>query len=450
MVCRKFYYNLVIRILLIAFWCLLLFGTIFFYPNISLIAIFFLVFLFQVLELIRYLNKTNRKLEDFFVAHLSGEVTTQFIKSKKEEEFFQLYQYFEEINTRLENIRVENEIRNNYFKIIVDHAAVGLISFTPDGKVEFFNDAAKRLFGVHVVKHLSKLNQFKEGLCDHLINLSSNQPELIPIIINGELRQLATRKVQFVTEDKTIHLVSIQNIKPELEQKEVESWQRLIRVLTHEIMNSITPITSLVSSMIRLFRDKETGSPKKPSELTEQMVEKTLKGLDLVEGRGNGLVQFVNNYREITKLPKPNFQVVNVKEMLDQVVLFMEANLAGKNIRMIVDCHPSVIFQADLVLIQQVLINLVKNAIEAFGDTPEPLVRLRGQSIQDQTIIEIEDNGKGIPPEVLEDIFVPFFTTKEKGSGIGLSLSRQIVRLHGGSLDAQSTPGLRTVFTIKI
>jgi nitrogen fixation/metabolism regulation signal transduction histidine kinase len=450
MVCRRFYYNLIVRVILIGIVSLVLGLTVFLYPNVSVIIILTSGFIALLYNLVHYLNTINRKLENFFVAHLSGEVTTTFTKTLKKDEFGSLYDYFEQINERLEKARLDNEIRNNYFKTLVDHAAVGLISFTPDGEVEFFNDAAKRIFGVYVVRHLNKLDQFKEGLGDHLLHLESSQTELVPIIINGELIQLATKKVHFKTGDKLLHLVSLQNIKPELEQKEVESWQRLIRVLTHEIMNSITPITSLVGTLLSMFRDKGTGRIVGPEELTKQSIEKTVKGLDLVAGRGSGLVEFVQNYREVTRLPKPQFQVLNVKDLLQKIKLLYEDDVADKNIRLIVDCHPSLFLQADGHLLEQVLINLVKNAIEAFDETPDPVIKLTGQSIQDSILIEVEDNGKGIPPGVLEDIFVPFFTTKETGSGIGLSLSRQIIRQHGGSLDAQSFPGEKTVFSIKI
>jgi two-component system, NtrC family, nitrogen regulation sensor histidine kinase NtrY len=450
MVSRNYYYFLIIRISFIAISSLLLFLAIFYFPNISLIIIIAGFFLYQVISLIRYLNKINTKLEDFFVAHLSGEVTTNFNRNERKDEFAGMYDYFNRLNHNLESARVRNEIQNNYFKTLVDHAAVGLISFTSDGIVEFFNDAAKRIFNVHVVNDLRKLDRFKEGLSDHLLHQASHHTDVIPIIIKGELIQLAIRKVLFKTDEKTIHLVSLQNIKPELEQKEIESWQRLIRVLTHEIMNSITPITSLVSSLTRMFRNKETGIVKTPDEISQQNIMKTLKGLDIVEGRGNGLVQFVQNYREVTRLPKPMFEVVNVKDLLHKIALLFDFQVAEAKIDLQVECHPSLLLQADGKLLEQVIINLVKNAIEAFSDHPSPKIRLSGQSQMDHVIIEVEDNGQGIPDSVLEDIFVPFFTTKEKGSGIGLSLSRQIIRLHGGSLDIQSSREGKTVFVIKI
>ncbi len=450
MVSRRYYHFLILRILLIALSCLLLFFCVFALPNISLIIIVFLAFLGQVMALIRYLNKVNRKLEDFFIAHLSGEVTTSFIRNKKKDEFSEMYDYFEKLNQNLESSRVRYEIQNNYFKTLVDHAAVGLISFTSDGKIEFFNDATRRIFQVHVMKTLDKLDCYKEGLSNHLIHQETNQTDVIPVVIKGELIQMAIRKVIFKTEEKTIHLVSIQNIKPELEQKEIESWQQLIRVLTHEITNSITPIVSNVSSIISLYKDKKTGMMKSTEYLSPGIIKKTLKGLELIGNRSDGLVQFIANYREVTRLPKPKFSLINARELLGRVLMLFEVQGREKNIRMVVDCHPNLLFHADKVLLEQVLINLVKNAAEACSEVASPRIILRAQSQQERLIIEVEDNGNGIPAEVVDDIFVPFFTTKAEGSGIGLSLSRQIIRLHGGSLDLQISGEGKTVFVIKI
>jgi signal transduction histidine kinase len=251
------------------------------------------------------------------------------------------------------------------------------------------------------------------------------------------------------TADRTLHLVSFQNIQPELDEKELESWQKLIRVLTHEIMNSMTPINTLVTTITRIYRNKETGELKKPEELQTPMIEKTVKGLDLIESRGQGLIHFVQNYRDVTRLPKPDFKVLNVRDMFQGIKLMFDEQLMQNGVTLTIDCHPSLYINADGKLLEQVIINLVKNAIEAFEDAPDPAITMSAQSNNNQIIMEIADNGKGIPPDMLENIFVPFFTTKEKGSGIGLSLSRQIIRLHGGTMNVQSEPFSRTVFTIK-
>jgi two-component system nitrogen regulation sensor histidine kinase NtrY len=446
MVYRKFYYILTIRILLIAVTALAFFFFVFGYPNYSLLIILGILFLLQIFLLLRYIGRINRKLENFFLIYLSGEVMTSGTRNRKADEFGPMHEYFNQINRKLEKLRLENEVRNSYFKTIVDQTAVGLISFNPEGNVEFINEAARRIFGIHVLRNLQKLDNVKDGFAEMLLKMKSNEQKLVSIIINGEMIQLATKKVMLKAADRTL---SFQNIQPELDEKELESWQKLIRVLTHEIMNSMTPINTLVTTITRLYRNKDTGEIKKPGEILTPMIEKTIKGLDLIESRGQGLIHFVQNYRDVTRLPKPDFKVLNVRDMFQGIKLMFDEQLMQNGIRLDIDCHPSLYINADGKLLEQVIINLVKNAIEAFEDAPDPAITMSAQSNNNQIIMEIADNGKGIPPDMLENIFVPFFTTKEKGSGIGLSLSRQIIRLHGGTMNVQSEPFSRTVFTIK-
>ena len=449
MVSRKYLFNVIIRLAVVSVTCFFLCLSFLLYPNYSVIIILSGLFIIQIISLIKYLNSINKKLENFFLFYLSGEVTSSNVRRDKKDEFSSLYHYFDQINDKLEQARLRNEVQNNYFKTIVDETAVGLISFKTDGSVELFNEAAKKIFGIQVLRNLKKLNNIKDGFSDMLINLESNDRKLISLIHEGELIQLATKKVKFRTMNEELHLVSFQNIKPELDEKEIESWQRLIRVLTHEIMNSMTPIVTLIGTIGKKLRRKNQKELIKPKEVTSEIVQKTVKGLDLIDSRGKGLIHFVQNYRSITRLPKPEFQVVNVKELFQRVTQLFEMELEGTGIELKITSHPSLFMNADGKLLEQVLINLVKNAAEAMDDVENPVIELAANSAQDQMIVKVTDNGKGIPAELIEDVFVPFFTTKQKGSGIGLSLSRQIIRLHGGSMTVQSTPG-STVFTMKI
>lgn len=450
MVCRKYYLQLTIRVLFLALSCLLFFFIIFRIDNISLAILAGALVIFSIAGLVRYLNKINHKLENFFLAHLSGEATASWVSSRKNDEFSRLFGYFNQINANLEKVRIDTEIRNNYFKTIVDQTSIGLLSFTGDGNVEFINDAAKRIFKVFVVGNLKKLDVFREGFSSYLLNLEPQKLELTSVVVDGETVQLSIKKVDLKAGEKRMHLISLQNIKAELDQKEMESWQKLIRVLTHEIMNSITPITSLVNTISRIYKNRETGQIIKPEEVTYQAIEKTVKGLEIVEGRGAGLVQFVNNYRDLTKLSNPHLLDVNVRDLLQDTQLLFVDQLREQQIQVQLSCHRSIHIQADRKLLDQVLINLFKNAMEACAGKADGIIKISAHSTADKTIIEVEDNGHGIPPVVAENMFVPFFTTKEKGSGIGLSLSRQIIRMHGGSLDFYSIPGEKTIFTIKI
>lgn len=449
MVSRRFYLNISARIILMMVTCLLFGLAVFRLPNPSVLTLLGLLIPLQAYLLIRYLNSINHKLEQFFIMHLSGDVTTSFSATGRKDEFEDLYSYFRKINDKLETSRVESEIRNNYFKTIVDHTSTGLISFTMEGRVELFNDAARKIFRINVLRSLDKLDRFKEGFSDTLKAIKPGENQLINLIIDDDLVRLSTRKAIFRTGNIDLHLVSFQNIKSELEQQEIESWQKLIRVLTHEIMNSITPIITLVATLTRIFRHKDSGKIKSIGELTEQNLEKTMRGLDIIENRGNGLVHFVRNYRSVAILPKPEFQILNLRDMFTRIKELHEEILAEKKISVSIECPQSLHIQADGKLIDQVLINLFKNAIEAVNGIPAPKIRMSAQNTDNQTVIEVEDNGAGITDYAMQHIFVPFFTTKEGGSGIGLSLSKQIIRLHGGSIGVQSSPG-KTMFTIKI
>ena len=333
MVSRRFYINISARIILMMITCILFGLAVFRLPNPSVLALLGLLIPVEAYLLIRYLNAINRKLEQFFIMHLSGDVTTSFTASGKTDEFEGLYSYFRRINDKLESSRVESEIRNNYFKTIVDHTSTGLISFTKEGRVELFNDAARKIFRINVLRTLEKLDQFKDGFSDTLKAIKPGESQLINLIIDDDLVQLSTRKAIFRTGNIDLHLVSFQNIKNELEQQEIVSWQKLIRVLTHEIMNSITPIITLVATLTRIFRHKDSGKIKSINELTEHNLEKTMRGLDIIENRGNGLVHFVRNYRSVAILPKPEFQILNLQDMFTRIKDLHEEILAEKHIQ---------------------------------------------------------------------------------------------------------------------
>lgn len=449
MVSKRFHLNISVRIVFLALTSVLFALALFRLPNISLLSLLGLLIPLQAYLLIRYVNGINRKLEQFFIMHLSGDVNSSFSSTGGKDEFEGLYDYFRKVNDKLEGSRVESEIRNNYFKTIVDHTSTGLISFTIEGRVELFNDAARKIFRLNVLRNLEKLDRFKEGMSEQLKEMKPGESQLINIIIDDDLLRLSTRKAIFRTNNVDLHLVSFQNIKSELEQQEIESWQKLIRVLTHEIMNSITPIITLVSTLGRIFRHKESGEIKSISDLTEQNLEKTMRGLDIIENRGKGLVHFVRNYRSVTILPKPEFHILNLNDMFLRIKDLNDDLLTARSIQVSIECPPLLHIQADGKLMEQVLINLFKNAIEAVQGIKSPVIQLRAQNNGNQFVIEVEDNGAGITEYALQHMFVPFFTTKEGGSGIGLSLSKQIIRMHGGTISVQSSPG-KTVFTIRI
>ncbi len=246
-----------------------------------------------------------------------------------------------------------------------------------------------------------------------------------------------------------VKLVTLQNIQPELQKQELEAWQNLTRVLRHEIMNSITPISSLTSTL-REILDHDMEKKNTHYELKEEGAEDLREGLSTIENRSKGLIKFIDAYREYTSLPRPKIATVRLKDLIDHVAQLMRTELKKTAINFHYECSSEYLtIQADLEMIEQVLINLLKNAIEALSETENPTLELLGRYDENSVKIEITDNGSGIIKEALEHIFVPFYTTKRTGSGIGLSLSRQIMQMHNGSITVESEPDVKTIFTLR-
>jgi Signal transduction histidine kinase involved in nitrogen fixation and metabolism regulation len=244
-------------------------------------------------------------------------------------------------------------------------------------------------------------------------------------------------------------LITLQNIQTELQKQELEAWQNLTRVLRHEIMNSITPISSLTSTL-REILDQDLVKKDEHYELKNEGADDLREGLNTIENRSKGLIKFIDAYREYTSLPQPKIQTVKLKDLIDKVTQLMRPEMKKTTIEFFYHCESEYLtIQADEEMIMQVLINLVKNAMEALTQNANGKIELLGKYSGDAVIIEVADNGHGIIPEAINRVFVPFFTTKKTGSGIGLALSRQIMQLHNGTLTVQSEPDVKTVFSLK-
>jgi nitrogen fixation/metabolism regulation signal transduction histidine kinase len=243
-------------------------------------------------------------------------------------------------------------------------------------------------------------------------------------------------------------LISLQNITSEIDRSEVDAWQKLIRVLTHEIMNSVSPIKLLSGSLIEMFEENNTIKP--INELDNKTIEDSVLGLKTIRKRSDGLSNFVETYKNLTQIPKVKISEIKINQLFEHLNTLLKDDLNAKNIGFIINCNPSnLVLNADEKLVEQVLINLIKNASEALKNIEHPIINLNAETSNDLVHIIVSDNGPGISSDIAENIFIPFFTTKEKGSGIGLSLSRQIMHLHNGSISVKSEPNIETVFTLQ-
>jgi two-component system nitrogen regulation sensor histidine kinase NtrY len=361
---------------------------------------------------------------------------------------------------KTQQTRFEKQEHYHYLQTILHHVGIGLMTFREDGEVDLVNKTAKRLLKAARLKNIKSLRESNPPLVDTLFSLKAGEKALVKID-NGEM-ELVIHAAEFRLKDHKYTLVSLQDIQGELQEKEMEAWQTLIRVLTHEIMNSMTPITSMAATVIDLLKSiygqeaqgtQRTDKPVDPD--TADTVADIEMALKTIHKRSLGLTEFVGAYRNLTLIPKPNFKVFPVEELFARVEKLMEQKFRESNILLHWSVEPQTLeLTADPGLIEQVLINLLLNAVDALqganAHQKEPGVEMTGGLDEiGRVLIRVTDNGPGIVAEAQNKVFIPFFTTKKKGSGIGLSISRQIMKLHKGSIMVHSIPDERTVFTLK-
>jgi signal transduction histidine kinase len=450
MVYNRFRLNCTVRIIILG---LTILGFFFILFKTTLYAALFIVgviIVYQTYALIHYVEKTNRDLTRFFTSIRYSDFSQTFKDVRLGPSFDELRKAFTEVMNVFRKTRKEKEEHYRYLQTVVQHIGIGLIAYQPNGDVELINTAAKRLLGIPALKNIKLLETFSKPLVDTLFNIKPKGRALIKIENQNELLHLALYATEFKLRGQIFSLVSIQNIHSELEEREIEAWQKLIRVITHEIMNSITPISSLASTINEMLKENyqiNTANQKIDAESLTDIHD----AAQTIQKRSQGLLHFVDAYRNLTLIQKPNFQLFPVKELFDRVEKLMQANIKEKSIRLRIKVDPkSLELTADPELIEQVLINLLLNSLQSVGGLKKARIDLTSHlDGRGRILVQVKDTGPGIEEENLEKIFIPFFSTKDKGSGIGLSLSRQIMRLHHGSITVQSEPKMHTTFTLR-
>ncbi len=439
---KNFYLNSIFRVILLTlsiFVFFYLLSTKYLVTPV-LIGIFII---FQVVSLIRYINKTNRDLAGFLESIRFSEFTRTFQNEGYGASFDELNKAFNDVIRDFQQVRSEKEEHFHYLQSIVQNIDVSIIAYTKDGEVEMVNKAAKKLFQINSLKNIHTLETLSKELVDTLINIKAGQNALVKVQDEDDILQLAVYATELKIKTKQITLATIKNIQNVLEEQETEAWQKLIRVLTHEIMNSITPIASISSTIEMMLKQSDESMDK-------ESIEEMQQAIQTINKRSTGLLHFVNTYRNLTKIPKPIFKICAINTLLKNIELLMEEEMHKNNITFSISVIPENIeISLDEQLIEQVLINLLKNAIHAVEGRPSPTIEVKAfYNKRGRVTIQVIDNGVGILKEVIDKIFIPFFTTKPTGSGIGLSLSKQIIRLHNGSITASSEPEKGTTFTI--
>lgn len=403
----------------------------------------------QIGSLIHYVERTNRKLTQFLESIRHSDFSSSFSDRGLGRSFEGLNRAFNEVIREFRKNRAEKEEHYNYLLTVVQHVSIGIIAFRKDGKVDIINNAVKRLLRISNLKQIQDLATVKQELPGLLLNMKAGEKQLIKLVVEDELQQLSVYATEFRMRGEEFLLVSLQNISSELEEKEIESWQKLIRVLTHEIMNSITPISSLASTVQDILIE-ESDDNFCIRKLDEDDVESIQQALSTISSRSQGLLTFVETYRNLTRIPRPNFRYFQVRELFDRAHVLLKPKMDKYGIVCNARLFPEeLMITADPDLIDQVVINLLLNAIDAVKETLSPEIAVTASiNANGRVSIDFADNGSGIKPDILDKVFMPFFTSKKEGSGIGLSLSRQIMHLHKGTISVKSKPGEGAVFTL--
>lgn len=414
--------------------------------GVFMISLFLILVVFQIIFLVRYSESSFKKVR-LFLDNIKQDKYSQLYPVKFDgTETDDLHIEFNAILAKLKEDQAEKEANYQYFRSVFKHLSIGLITFGENGEIQILNVAAKRILNVDDLKNVGEIESINKELHLAIQNLRTGGSELIKIAHPDGIMQLSVYVIELLMRGERFKLVSLQNIQSELEEKEMEAWQNLVKVLTHEIMNSIAPISSLAGTLKGEIEHKmDHNEPLNPTDM-----EDCLLGITTIEKRSEGLISFVSDFRSLAHIPTPKFGSIGISRLFDQLEVLLQNQLDSKGIKFIKELNPKeLILFGDQMQIEQVMINLLQNAIQAVEDSEEKVIKLSAFIDEaGKIILEVSDTGKGIEEEALGKIFIPFFTTKKKGSGIGLSLSKQIMRRHKGNIQVRSTLGEGTTFKL--
>jgi two-component system nitrogen regulation sensor histidine kinase NtrY len=401
-----------------------------------------------VYRVIRLFNRVPRELSYFLDAVENEDSTLFFSEDVGHEPTKKMHESLNRLNRLIQEVKLSSREQERYYGILLEQVSTGIVVVNNKGNILLANRAAKELLNYPFLTHVEQLRRVDSNLHRVFSRLAQeSRHQIVKEVYESGMMRLSLQATSFVNQGTALRVISIHDIRHELDAKELESWQKLIRVLTHEIMNSITPITSLSETLLKYYIP---GGYTAGGTVDEKTIANTVKGLKVINERGVGLIRFVESYRKLTRLSKPVLKPVALKGLIEHLLVLLENEPDFHRIHFLVEIDPvDASIDVDEAQMSQVFINLIKNAMQAVEGVDSPKIVISANYTESGLFeVNIVDNGPGISPEVMEQIFVPFFTTKESGSGIGLSLSRQIMKNHGGSIEATSSPG-HTRFVLK-
>jgi len=401
-----------------------------------------------IIELLYFIEKYHRTLNKLLLAIKHKDFTRSFGNGVNRKIPLEQLNAFDEIINAFQNVRIDKEGHFEYLQALIEHMTVGIVCLENNNLVYLANSSAKDILHVNLLNKLNVIKRVDPILYKVFYDIKSTEKKIVKTSINNEDIQLLIWCSELKISNRPYKIISFQNIKSELDQQELESWQKLIRILNHEIMNTVTPISSLSSEINEMLEDRN-GKRISLDEIEKEDMNDIYNSLKTIERRSKGLLKFVKTYKNIARLPKPNLENFRIKDLFNSISILLEPELKKEKINFSFSIsEASLQIVADREMMEQVIINLILNAKDAVSKILNPTIELKAYVSYERTHIEISDNGCGIEVEHADNVFVPFFTTKKSGSGIGLSLSRQIINLHKGTIQIQSKVNYGTVVKI--
>lgn len=396
--------------------------------------------LLLLVRLIFHMNRTNRILANFLGFMQEKDPSLSYTVKYVDRNFRGLNERLGSLIREFKEHRIDLEIQAQYLESILKNVSTGILCFNDSGEVQTMNKATWDYLGTEHIRHLRDLDEKLPGFSTRLLNMGPGAEVTELIRSNGKTTHLSVKSSLIHLKGEAIHTISLNDISNQMEEQEIRSWKKLIRVINHEIMNSMTPIITLAAAIRKKLMKR--GEIKPVEHQTIEALEDAVQSAEIIEERSGGLVNFIERYKKLTSLPPVKMVNIPVGDLLSNIEKLLREELSSKGIHLECQSDCTLEVKADRQLIEQVLINLIRNSEEAVQHSQDPEISVTCNRDQKQHIyLIIKDNGEGIPMDKLDQVFVPFFTTREDGSGIGLSLCKQIIQLHNGQINLESTPG---------
>jgi two-component system nitrogen regulation sensor histidine kinase NtrY len=404
-----------------------------------------LVLAILVFELIRYINRSNRELTEFLQHILNKDFNLRFNVDKSRGTRKELYRTFNDVLQTYKEIKIEKEVQFRFLDHIVELIEVGILVLDQNKKIVLINSAAESLLKVTSPETWEQVRKKSQTFTDAIDHVKGSQRTLCECKSDTDTIRLVIHVNRTHMLEAPYTLITFQDIGSVAEDMETGAWVKLMRILNHEIRNSITPISSLTETVLMILQH-EDGRPKELNQISPQNLSDIMTSIEALQQRGDNLHQFISDYQKLTKMPAPSPVEIELKSFLEEIHSLFRSDLEKKNIKFKLEIESvTKIIRADRNQLQQVLLNLMNNSLDALENTKDPNLIIRTTKEGGRNVICIKDNGSGIEPGIMEEIFVPFYTSKPQGSGIGLSLARQIMRMHGGNIRISSKPGEGTI-----